>query len=111
MSVSNNRGAHAKRKDTMNTSAIPWPLSTPEIAGALARQSQIPRGVSVTVRDGHITLEGVVGWNYERVRAERAVKHLRGVRSVFNNILIKPYDYGSRGRRRSQVPIRSRSHK
>jgi osmotically-inducible protein OsmY len=75
----------------MNSSgAIPWPLGTPEIAGVLAHQSEIPRGVSVTVRDGHVTLEGVVGWNYERVRAERAVKHLRGVRSVFNNILIKP---------------------
>ena len=55
----------------------------------LASQREIPRGVAVIVRDGHITLEGIVAWNYERVRAERAVKHLRGVRSVFNNILIK----------------------
>jgi hypothetical protein len=73
----------------MNTSAISWLLRTPEIAGGLASRCEIPRGVSVILRDGHITLEGIVAWNYERVRAERAVKHLRGVRSVFNNILIK----------------------
>jgi hypothetical protein len=95
----------------MNTSAIPWPLGTPEIAGVLAHQSEIPRGVSVTVRDGHITLEGVVSWNYERIGVERAVKRLRGVRSVFNNILIKPYDDRDRSRTGSRVRIGSRSRK
>lgn len=89
----------------MNTASIPWPLTRFEIAGVLAHQSDIPRTVSVTVRDGHITLEGVVGWNYERIGVERAVKHLRGVRSVFNNILIKPYN----DRPRSRTSSRSRS--
>ena len=69
----------------------------------LANQSDIPRSVSVTVRDGHITLEGVVRWNYERIGVERAVKQLRGVRSVFNNILIKPYNDRSRSRTSSRV--------
>lgn len=89
----------------MNTASIPWPLTRFEIAGVLAHQSDIPRTVSVTVRDGHITLEGVVGWNYERIGVERAVKHLRGVRSVFNNILIKPYN----DRPRNRTSSRSRS--
>jgi len=89
----------------MNTASMPRPLTTFEIAGVL----NIPRSVSVTVRDGHITLEGVVGWNYERIGVERAVKQLRGVRSVFNNILIKPYDDRSRSRTSSRVQIGSRS--
>jgi hypothetical protein len=93
----------------MNTSSISSPL-IPEIVGVLANPSEMPRGVAVTVRDGHITLEGVVAWNYERVRAERAVKHLPGVRSVFNNILIKPYDARVRSRAASRVGIGSRSH-
>jgi hypothetical protein len=42
------------------------------------------------IRDGHLTLEGAVKWNYERVEVERAFKRLRGVRSIFNNILVKP---------------------
>jgi osmotically-inducible protein OsmY len=87
----------------MNTASIPWPLARLEIAGVLAHQSDIPRTVSVTVRDGHITLEGVVGWNYERVGVERAVKQLRGVRSVFNNILIRPYEDRSRSRAGSRA--------
>ena len=84
----------------MNTASIAW-LTMFEIAGV----PDIPRSVSVTVRDGHITLEGVVGWNYERIGVERAMKQLRGVRSVFNNILIKPYD----DRACSRTSSRSRS--
>lgn len=66
----------------------------PDIANdalhALANRVDVPRGISVTVRDGHITLGGAVEWNYQRVSAERAVKYLRGVRGVFNHIVVKP---------------------
>lgn len=47
-------------------------------------------GLSVTVREGHVTLAGTVEWMFQRVAAERAVKYLRGVRGVFNHIVIKP---------------------
>jgi osmotically-inducible protein OsmY len=66
----------------------------PEIAAdavqALANRMDAPRGISVTVRDGHISLGGTVEWMYQRAAAERAVKYLRGVRGVFNNIVVKP---------------------
>ena len=66
----------------------------PEIAKdavqALANRVDAPRGISVTVRDGHISLGGTVEWMYQRAAAERAVKYLRGVRGVFNNIIVKP---------------------
>ena len=71
----------------MDTSVISR-TSIPE--GLLANAIDVPSGVSVIIRGGHLTLEGAVKWNYERVQAERTVKRLRGVRSVFNNILVKP---------------------
>jgi hypothetical protein len=71
----------------MNTSVISR-TSIPE--GLLAKAFDMPPGVSLIIRDGHLTLEGAVKWNYERVEVERAFKRLRGVRSIFNNILVKP---------------------
>jgi osmotically-inducible protein OsmY len=57
---------------------------------ALANRVDVPEGITVTVRDGHIALGGRVQWNYQRVSAERAVRYLRGVRGVFNNIIVAP---------------------
>jgi osmotically-inducible protein OsmY len=57
---------------------------------ALANRVDVPEGITVTVRDGHIALGGRVNWNYQRLSAERAVKYLRGVRGVFNNIVVAP---------------------
>ena len=57
---------------------------------ALKSRIDIPPGISVTVRDGHISLTGSVEWMFQKVAAERAVKYLRGVRGVFNHIEIKP---------------------
>jgi osmotically-inducible protein OsmY len=57
---------------------------------ALSNRVDVPRGITVTVRDGHITLGGRVEWNYQRVSAERAVKYLRGVKGVFNHIVVSP---------------------
>jgi osmotically-inducible protein OsmY len=66
----------------------------PDIAkdalAALTNRVDVPLGITVTVRDGHITLGGTVEWMYQKMAAERAVKYLRGVRGVFNHILLKP---------------------
>jgi osmotically-inducible protein OsmY len=66
----------------------------PEIARdaveALKSHVEVPRGLSVTVREGYITLAGTVEWMFQRAAAERAVKYLRGVRGVVNHIVIKP---------------------
>lgn len=51
----------------------------------------LPRhDIDVTVSDGWVTLEGEVGWHYERRAAEDAVKQLGGVQGVINNITVKP---------------------
>lgn len=46
--------------------------------------------VTVTVRQGWLTLEGEVDWFYEKDSAYRAVKDLTGVQGVTNLISIKP---------------------
>lgn len=46
--------------------------------------------VRVTVRDGWITLEGEVEWQYQRAAAERCLHDLKGVRGVTNLIAMKP---------------------
>ena len=57
---------------------------------ALQNRIGIPPGLSVTVRDGYISLAGWVEWMYQKTAAERAVRYLRGVRGVFNNITVQP---------------------
>jgi osmotically-inducible protein OsmY len=57
---------------------------------ALKNAVDVPMGIDVTVRSGMISLNGSVGWMYQKAAAERAVKYLRGVRGVINNITIRP---------------------
>jgi osmotically-inducible protein OsmY len=63
----------------------------PEIArdAVASIQSQLPYSsehIRVVVRDGWITLEGQVEWNYQKERAEAAVRRIRGVKGVTNAV-------------------------
>jgi osmotically-inducible protein OsmY len=67
----------------------------PEIVrDAIARiKSELPYswdGIRVIARNGWLTLEGEVEWNYQRQRAEEAVRRVRGIKRVTNNIVVKP---------------------
>jgi osmotically-inducible protein OsmY len=55
---------------------------------ALRNRISVPPQVKVTVRNGHVFLEGAVDWMYQRIAAADAVKALRGVRSVTNDITL-----------------------
>ncbi len=44
----------------------------------------------MTVRDGYVTLEGDVDWQYQKDAAESAVRYLMGVKGVINLITAKP---------------------
>ena len=46
--------------------------------------------IKVTVRKGWVTLEGSVDWQYQKSLAESAVKELKGVSAIANEIEIKP---------------------
>ena len=67
----------------------------PEIARDIVHELEshisIPaNNIKATVRNGWVTLEGNVDWQYQKLLAESAVKKIRGVIGVTNNIEVKP---------------------
>ena len=58
-----------------------------KLHNALPYSSQF---VKVTVKEGWLTLEGNLEWNYQRDRAEQAAQSVRGVIGVANDIKLKP---------------------
>ena len=66
----------------------------PEIAAdvvrALEMWSTVPDGVQAAVHQGHVTLTGKVDRLYQRRDAEKAVRHIRGLRNVLNYITVVP---------------------
>lgn len=46
--------------------------------------------IKVIVKDGKVSLEGNVEWSYQRDRAKEAVRRVKGVRSISNDIFIEP---------------------
>lgn len=67
----------------------------PEIArdAVSALQNELPYSsqfIKIIVKDGWVTLEGNLEWHYQRERAEKAVRTLRGVTGVTNSISLKP---------------------
>jgi osmotically-inducible protein OsmY len=74
-------GEQARRTDTDIAQAavnvIAWDATVP------------PNQVTVTVDDGWVSLNGTVEFYFQRAAAERSVRSLRGIRGVFNNIVLK----------------------
>ena len=50
----------------------------------------VPDSVKVKVSNGWITLEGTVEAQYQRTEAERALRSLKGVKGILNEIGVKP---------------------
>jgi osmotically-inducible protein OsmY len=69
----------SKRNDTeLATAAV----------NSLKWHTSVPDKVKVTVRDGWITLEGKLDWQFQRQAARDAVSYLTGVKGVVNSIEI-----------------------
>lgn len=67
----------------------------PDIArdAVAALKNQLPYSadnIKVVVKNGAITLEGEVEWNYQRDLAASALRRIKGVKSVNNLIHVKP---------------------
>jgi osmotically-inducible protein OsmY len=83
---------HGVRAVANDIRVRPTALRTdPEIARdavcALESHVGIPaESIKATVEDGWVTLEGTVDWPYQKILAESAVKSLRGVVGIINNI-------------------------
>jgi osmotically-inducible protein OsmY len=61
-----------------------------EIAHRRARNPEIPVTVEAEVRDGHVTLRGEVESQQQRAVTEHMVRNLLGVRSVANEVVVRP---------------------
>jgi osmotically-inducible protein OsmY len=61
-----------------------------DVVHALDLRSTIPDAVQAAVHDGHVTLTGRVDWLFQSREAEKAVRHIRGVRQVLNHITVSP---------------------
>lgn len=61
-----------------------------DAATVLRLHGEIPETVQASVHQAHITLTGRVAWYYQSQFAEKAVRHIRGVKQVINNITISP---------------------
>ena len=61
-----------------------------EIAQALRLNAVIPETVQAAVHNGVVTLTGQAKWSFQSREAERAVRHLTGVRAVHCYIMVEP---------------------
>jgi len=61
-----------------------------DVVRALELRSTVPDNVQATVHSGHVTLTGQVMWEFQRRDAEKAVRHVRGVRDIANRITLAP---------------------
>ena len=67
----------------------------PEIArdAVSALKTQLPfssEHIKVVVKNGVVTLEGQVEWQYQKQTAEKAVRRIKRVKNVTNAIQLKP---------------------
>jgi osmotically-inducible protein OsmY len=59
-----------------------------DAARNLSCRPTVPKTVQAMVRGGHVTLSGNVRTLFQRVIAERAVRHIEGVKDVINHISV-----------------------
>jgi osmotically-inducible protein OsmY len=71
-----------------------------DAATALRLHGSVPNSVQAAVHHGHVTLTGVVAWLFQKLVAEKAVRHVRGVRHLANHIRVLPQAEEREARRR-----------
>ena len=62
-----------------------------DVVHALSVNAGVPENrVRITVKDGFITLDGKVDWNFQRAAAAACAERISGVRGMLNNVTVKP---------------------
>lgn len=61
-----------------------------DAATALRLHGGVPPTVQAVVQHGQLTLSGTVGWYFQKIESHKAVRHIRGVKHVIDNIVVKP---------------------
>lgn len=101
-------GGQAKDSNPLNktisqeTTVATWPTSgfrtirktdseiAKEVFKALKSNWQVPyKDVQAEVKDGWVTVEGVVSWNYQKAAVKKSLGSIVSVRGVTNNIRIE----------------------
>ncbi len=89
--VFNTKAVASEIKVEMPSSSI---RTDADIAGAAKNQLDwnfsVPSTVKVQVTDGYLTLKGSAEWQYQKEAAESAVRQLKGVKWVSNEITVTP---------------------
>jgi osmotically-inducible protein OsmY len=83
----------------------------PDIArdAVAAIKSQLPissENIKIIVKNGWVTLEGEIEWQYQRQTAESIVRRIMGVKGVSNTILLKPRAEPEEVKRKIQEALR-----
>ncbi len=83
----------------------------PDIArdAVAALKSQLPissENIKVIVKNGWVTLEGEAEWQYQRQTAETAVRRIKGVKGVSNEIRLRPHAEPTEIKRKIQEALR-----
>jgi osmotically-inducible protein OsmY len=91
MRVSNTRAVASEIKVEMPSSGVRTDEDIARTAAtSLEWTCSVPNSVKVQVTDGALTLTGSTEWQYQKEEAERAVRSLRGVKRVANEISVTP---------------------
>jgi osmotically-inducible protein OsmY len=61
-----------------------------DVVRVLELNSTIPDSVQAAVHSGHVTLTGRVNWLFQKRDAEKALRHIRGLRGVVTHITVAP---------------------
>lgn len=71
--------------------ARPDPEIARDIVNVMTADVTVPENkIKVAVKDGYVTLDGNVDWNFQRVGAVACANRIMGVHGVINNITVKP---------------------
>jgi osmotically-inducible protein OsmY len=62
-----------------------------DVVHAMSVDASVPQDrIRVIVKNGFVSLEGKVDWNFQRLGAATCAERVSGVRGVFNNIAVVP---------------------
>ena len=62
-----------------------------DVVHAMSVDATIPQNrIKAAVKDGFVTLEGKVDWNFQRLAAGSCADRVSGVRGVINSVTVKP---------------------
>lgn len=89
------KGVRSLIADVTVQPVLPAGVSDAAIAAAaihtLSWHTELPaRRIQVAVKDGYVTMDGDVDWQYQKDHAYDAVKHIAGVKGISNFIFVKP---------------------